>query len=64
MYPRLKPLAAAALLCAAAALPARAGESIPITHYGAGLYGAVASNACGPSSARTACILTSPDGAS
>jgi NitT/TauT family transport system substrate-binding protein len=35
---RLKPLAAAALL-AAFALPARAGESIPITHYGAGLYG-------------------------
>lgn len=38
MLKRLKPLAAAALLCAAA-LPARAGESIPITHYGAGLYG-------------------------
>lgn len=38
MFARLKPLAAAALLVAAA-LPARAGESIPITHYGAGLYG-------------------------
>lgn len=38
MLNRLKPLAAAALLCAAA-LPARAGESIPVTHYGAGLYG-------------------------
>ena len=35
---RSKPLAAAALLVAFA-LPARAGESIPITHYGAGLYG-------------------------
>ena len=38
MFARLKPLAAATLLVAAA-LPARAGESIPITHYGAGLYG-------------------------
>jgi NitT/TauT family transport system substrate-binding protein len=38
MFARLKPLAAAVLLVAAA-LPARAGESIPITHYGAGLYG-------------------------
>jgi len=38
MLNRLKPLAAAVLLCAAA-LPARAGESIPVTHYGAGLYG-------------------------
>lgn len=37
MISRLKPLAAAALLCAS--LPARAGESIPVTHYGAGLYG-------------------------
>ena len=34
-----KPLAAALCLAFAAALPARAGESIPITHYGTGLYG-------------------------
>jgi len=33
-----QPLAAAALILAFA-LPARAGESIPITHYGNGLYG-------------------------
>jgi len=38
MSPRLKPLAAAALFVALA-LPARAGESLPITHYGTGLYG-------------------------
>lgn len=34
----LKPLAAATLVLAAV-LPARAGEGIPITHYGNGLYG-------------------------
>jgi hypothetical protein len=30
--------------------------------YGAGLYVAVGSGGCGPSNARTTCILTSPDG--
>jgi NitT/TauT family transport system substrate-binding protein len=39
MHVRLKPLAAAALLASVLAAPVRAGESLPITHYGSGLYG-------------------------
>ena len=39
MHFRLKPLAAAALLASVLAAPVRAGESLPITHYGSGLYG-------------------------
>ena len=69
MHFRLKPLAAAALLASALAAPVRAGESLPITHYGSGLYGMPFAVALGKGYFKEAGldidgIITSPGGGS